>query len=78
MIRSLAHAKSAEVALVARLQKAQTAIQALTERKQGKEPFSAVERLQQAVEALLKQHKVEGLLQFQINEQVQEDPLRNY
>jgi transposase len=78
VIRSLAHAKSAEVALYARLQKAQTAIQALTERKQGKESFTAVETLQQAVEALLKQHDVEGLLQSQISEQVQEHHLRKY
>jgi len=78
VIRSLAHAKAAEAALYGRLQKAQTAIEALTERKQGKEPFTAAETLRQAVETLLKQHEVKGLLQFQITEQVQEQHVRKY
>jgi transposase len=78
VIRSLAHAKSAEVALYARLQKAQTAIEGLTERKQGKEAFTAIETLRQAVETLLKKHEVAGLLRFEISEQVQEHPLRKY
>jgi transposase len=78
MIRSLAHAKAAEAALHGRLQKAQTAIEALTERKQGKEPITTVETLRQTVEMLLKQYQVEGLLQFQITEQVQEHHVRKY
>jgi len=78
VVRSLAHAKSAETALQARLQQAQSAIEALTERKQGKEPFTANADLLQAAEKLLKQHQVTGLLQFQITEQVQEQHIRKY
>jgi transposase len=78
VVRSLAHAKAAETALYARLQQAQIAIAALTERKQGKEPITTVETLRQVAEKLIKQHEVEGLLQFQITEQIQEQPIRKY
>jgi transposase len=78
MIHSLAHAKTAEAALHARLQQAQTAIEALPERKQGKEPIVTAEALSQAAEKLLKQHDVVGLLLFHITEQIQEQPVRKY
>ena len=78
IIHSLAHAKAAERGLSSRLQKAQTAIQALTRRKQGKEPFTEAEPLRQAAEALLEQYDIQGLLQVQITDQVQEQHIRKY
>jgi transposase len=78
VIHSLAHAKAAEAGLRSRIQKAQTAIAALNERKQGKERFIAAEPLRQAAQAILKQHDVEGLLQLQIDEQVQERHVRKH
>lgn len=78
VIRSLAHAKTAEAALHARLQQAKTAIEALPERKQGKEPIITAEALSQAAEKLLKQHDVMGMLQFHITEQIQEQLVRKH
>ena len=78
VVRSLAHAKTAKIALYARLQQAQTAIEALTQRKQGKETITTVEELQQAAEKLLQHFAVEGLLRIQISEKVQEQPVRKY
>ncbi|MBU4226115.1 MAG: IS1634 family transposase [Chloroflexi bacterium] len=78
VVRSLSHAKAAEAALRNRLEKAQTAIEALNERKQGKERFTEVELLRQAAEALLKQHEVERLLVLQYAEQTQERHMRKY
>jgi transposase len=78
VIRSLAHAKTAKMALYARLQQAQTAIEALTQRKQGKETFTTVEELRQAAEKLVNHYGVEGLLRIQISEKLQEKPVRKY
>jgi transposase len=78
MIHSLAHAKTAEAALYARLQQAKTAIEALPERKQGKEPMITAEALSQAAEKLLKMHDVAGMIQFQIVDQIQQQHVRKY
>ncbi|MCI0554934.1 MAG: DUF4277 domain-containing protein [Anaerolineae bacterium] len=78
VIHSLAHAKAAEAALFSRLEKAQAAVEALTERKQGKELISEPEVLCQMAETLLKKYEVVGLLQFQVVEQVAERHIRKY
>lgn len=78
VVRSLSHAQAAEAALRNRLEKAQTAIEALNERKQGQEHFTELEPLCQADEAILKQHKIEGLLVLQYTKQVQERHVRKY
>jgi transposase len=78
VVRSLAHAKAATAALHSRLDKAQRAIEALNERKQGKTCFTEVEVLRQAAEVILRQHEVEGLLVLQYSEQVQERHIRKY
>ncbi len=77
-IRSLKHAKSATMALEARLQKAQNVLLALTERKQGKQAYTESATLQQAAEQVLKQAEVQGLLRFTVAEQVQEHHVRKY
>jgi transposase len=78
VIHSLAHAKAAQAALGSRLQKAQSAIEALTVRKQGKQPFTDTETLRQAVEKLLQHYDVPGLLQVRISEQMQPRRVRQY
>ncbi len=78
VVRSLAHAKTAKMALYARLQQAQTAIEALTQHKQGKESITTVEGLQQAAEQLLKHYDVEGLLRIQVSEKIHKQAVRKY
>jgi len=78
VVHSLAHAKAAETALSNRLQKAQSALEALAVRKQGKEPFTDPEILRQAAEKLLKQYDVQGLLKVRLSEHVQERQVRKY
>ncbi len=78
VVRSLRQAQAAAAALEARLQQAQASIQALTERKPGKEVYAAAGTLRQAVEKLLAQNEVAGLLQVEITEQVQAQHVRKY
>lgn len=77
-IRSFMIAKAAETALRERLDKAQAALEALNERRQGKEHFTEIEVLRQAAEELLRQHRVEALLSLSFTQQVQERPVRKY
>jgi transposase len=78
VIHSLAHAKAAEAALNGRLQKAQSAIEALTVRKQGKELFSDTETLRQSAEKILEHYEVQGLLKVRISEHEQQRQVRKY
>jgi len=78
VIRSLAHAKAATEALLSRIERAQSAIHALSERKQGKELILDATVLDQMAEAIMEKYEVVGLLQFQVTEQVQERYLRKY
>ena len=78
VIRSLAHAKAAEEALLSRLEKAKAAIEALTARKQGKELVSEPEILSQMAEAIIKKYEIAGLLHFHITEEVHEWHIRKY
>jgi len=78
VIRSLAHAKAAEASLRCRLEKAQSAIEALNERKRGKERLTEAESLRQAAEAIIKRQAVAGLLVLQVTEQVQARQVRKY
>jgi transposase len=77
-IRSLAHAKAAEDALLSRLEKAKVAIEALTDRKQGKEFVSDLEVLRQMAEAVIERYEILGLLQPHITEEVHERYIRRY
>ena len=78
VIRSLAHAKAAEEALLSRLVKATAAIEALTERKQGKEFISEPEVLSQMADVLIKKYEITGLLQTHVTEEVHERHIRKY
>jgi transposase len=78
IVQSIKLAKAARDALQARLAKAQVALGQLNEHKQGKKRYHDVASLQQAVQAILKQHRVEGLLTVTIEEQVEERWVRAY
>lgn len=78
VIRSLQSAKAATLALQARLEKAQVALETLNERRKGKECFTEEEPLRQAAAAILKREQVEGLLQVTYLEEVQERHVRRY
>jgi transposase len=78
IVRSHKLAAAATQALHARLAKAQAELEALNEHKQGKKRYADEAALQQAAQAILKQHRVEGLLQVRTEEQVQERAVRSY
>lgn len=78
VIRSLPQAEAARLALQARLEKAQTALKALNERRKGKERFTEVEPLRQAAEAILERYRVTELLQVSYFEEVKERRVRRY
>jgi transposase len=78
IVRSIQQAKAARDALQGRLAKAQVALGHLNEHKQGKKRYDDVASLQQAADAILKQHRVDGLLRVTIEEQVQERWVRAY
>ncbi|MGB9873163.1 MAG: IS1634 family transposase [Anaerolineae bacterium] len=78
VLRSLKQAQAAEAALRARLAKAQRALAALNERGRGKKRFREIESLRQAAEALVTQHRVQGLLRLEYEEEVRERPVRRY
>jgi len=78
VIRSVQSAQAGEVALQARLAKAEHALAELTQPKQGKQRLTALEPLQQAAEAILKQQRVETLLTLSYEERLSERPVRQY
>jgi transposase len=76
MVRSLKLAQAAQAALQARLGKAQAALAQVNAHKQGKKVSRDANSLQQAVQAILKEHRVEGLIRLQIDEHVAERGVR--
>jgi transposase len=78
IVRSLAQVASGTAALQRRLEQATAAIRALNVRKRGKVRYTDRAGLQVAVEALLQQYAVAGLLTVQYHEQVQERRVRKY
>jgi transposase len=78
VIRSSQLAQAGERGLRVRLAKAQAAIAALNERRQGKRRRADVPSLRQAVDAILAQYHVPGLLQVRDEEHAEERPLRRY
>jgi transposase len=78
IVRSIQQAKAARDALQARLAKAQAEVGHLNEHKQGKKRYHDGTSLLQAVQAILKQYRVDGLLRVTIEEQVEERWVRAY
>lgn len=78
VLRSLKPAQAQAAALRARVAKAQKAVAALNARGRGKKRFTEVAALRQAAEALVEQHRVQGLLRLSYEEEVQERVVRRY
>lgn len=78
LVQSMAATRSAQAHLQERLQKAQHVLQELTARRQGKPRLTTREEIEEAINVTFKQFRVEGLLQVQIQEQVNERPVRAY
>src|SRR2546426_2177954 len=67
IVRSVKLAQTAQAALNARLDKAQAALEQMNAHKQGKKVYRDADSLQQAAQAILKEHRVEGLIRLQID-----------
>ncbi len=78
VVRSLSSAQAAGTALRERLKRAEQAILALNERKQGKKRLQDEAAYRQAAEAILKSHQVAGVLTVQIQAQTQVRQVRAY
>src|SRR5438128_6642798 len=78
IVRSHKLATAATQALHARLAKAQVELGRLNEHKQGKQRYADGAALQQAAQAVMKRHQVDGLLRVSIEEHVEERAVRAY
>lgn len=78
LVQSMATAQAAQAHLQERLKKAEQALAQLTVRRQGKPRLRERAQAEEAIQAVLKQFRAEGLLQIQVQEEVQEQPVRAY
>lgn len=78
LVQSMAAAHAAQANLQERLRNAQQALAELPVRRQGKPRLTERTQVEEAIKALLKQFRVEGLLQVHIQEHIQERPVRAY
>ena len=78
LVPSLAATQAAQASLQERLQKAEHALAELTIRRQGKARLRERVHVEEGIKAIVKQFRVEGLLQVQIQEPVHERPVRAY
>jgi transposase len=77
-VRSFMQAEATRMILQEHLGKAEIALKALNEHKQGRQHFRDVESLRQAAEKIVRQHWVEGLLNLSYIEQIQERNVHRY
>lgn len=77
-VRSSTQAQALEEALRSRLARAEAALLALSERKRGKRRLRSLDALQEAAQAILNSYQVQGLLQLDFNEQIEERVVRRY
>jgi len=78
IVRSFQYVRSTEEALHTRLAKARAALQALNERKQGKERIENAAAMQSAADQIIQEYRVTGLLKLEITEQHTEKHIRTY
>jgi transposase len=78
LVRSLAQARTAEIALRARLARAQAALSDLTVARRGKARLSDVATAQPLVEAILARFQVAEVLRVVVTEQVEQRRVRAY
>src|SRR5260370_36876930 len=69
---------AAQVSLQEGLHKAQQAVQELMARRQGKPRLAERTAVEEAIKDVLTRFRVEGLLRVQIQEHVQQHPVRAY
>ena len=78
LVQSMAATHAAQNHLQERLQRAQQALQDLTARRQGKARLASRADVEEAIKDVLTRFRVEGLLHVQIQEHLQERPVRAY
>jgi transposase len=78
LVQSMAAAHAAHASLQERLQQAQQALLELTARRQGKARLLERMAVEEAIQDVLTRFRVEGLLRVQIQEHVQQRPVRAY
>ena len=78
IVRSLQHARAAQVALHARLTKAQAELAQLTVPRQGKRRLTDRASLQAAAEVIVTHYRVNDLLRLTVTERHTERPVRAY
>lgn len=78
LVQSMAATRAASASLQERLHKAQHALHELTTRRQGKVRLTERTAVEEATKEVLTRFRVEGLLRVQIQEQVQQRPVRAY
>ena len=78
VVRSLRHAKAAEVSLRARVAQAQAQVEALNQRGRGRKRFEEPDALRQAATAIVQRHQVEDFLWLRYDHQCTSRPLRAY
>lgn len=78
VVRSHQFAKASEDALRKRLETAQAELLLLNERKRGKKRLETRVEMDEATQAILKHHRIKGLMKLTVSEQVDERPVRAY
>jgi transposase len=78
LVQSMAATHAAQASLQERLHKAQHALQELTARRQGKARLTERPAVEEAIKEVLTRFRVEGLLRVQIQEHMQQRPVRAY
>ena len=78
VVRSLVAAESGSKSLQTRLEKAQTALGELGQRRRGKKRLSQLSDWQEAAERILRRYRVQGLLQLDYQVTTRERHLRAY
>jgi transposase len=78
LVQSMAATRAAQEGLQERLQKAEQELASLTTPRQGKPRLKTHPQLDEAIHAILKRFRVEGLLSLQVQEQIQERSVRAY
>ena len=78
VVRSMRHAKAAEVSLRARVAQAQAPVEALNQRGRGRKRFEEPDALRQAATAIVQRYQVEDFLWLRYDHQCTSRPVRAY
>ena len=78
VVYSIVHATSQKKALQARVEKAQTALQALNQPRRGKKPAQDLESFSQVAQSILVKNRVQSLFRLSFQEQVEQHAQRKY